>query len=336
VRIKCGFNLCLRLPRVLIAGRKTLSAELADCAKRITHPYELESAFSHCGWYVYFYNAPVVLCNPRWAVPFPEHFGFARRQKRGTPGLPSASSFCVYVSVVLLLGGFLWRQAVVPFQSQAVATDAPIARLSGPDCVAAFIADEAPVLVSSQLCEISTCRTVGTPQNQDGIRHGDSPPFSPHGQKSTPPCPQHANNHGSSGVKSSSISHITGSEKFDVSLLRIGFIGYAGKRVLLLDFSNCSAAEVEKMARAVPEAVTAQPSGSVLILCDFAGASFDHDAIRAMKETAVFNKPYIKKSAWIGAESFPEEFRQTLMSFSRREFPIFKSRQEALEWLVAD
>jgi hypothetical protein len=121
-----------------------------------------------------------------------------------------------------------------------------------------------------------------------------------------------------------------------VSVLRIGFIGHAGTRVLLVDFSNCVAAEVEKMARAVPDVVTTQPHGSVLILCDFSSASFDHDAIRALKEAAVFNKPYIKKSAWTGTESFPEEFRQNLMSFSRREFPIFKSREDALEWLVAD
>jgi hypothetical protein len=55
-----------------------------------------------------------------------------------------------------------------------------------------------------------------------------------------------------------------------------------------------------------------------------------------MKETAVFNKPFIKKSAWTGAESFPEESRQSLKTFSGREFPTFKTRAEALEWLAAD
>ena len=114
------------------------------------------------------------------------------------------------------------------------------------------------------------------------------------------------------------------------------FINHKGKRIILVDFSNCSAAAVGEVARAVPEVVTTQPRGSVLILCDFSGALFDNEAIRAMKETAVFNKPYIKKSAWIGAESFPEEFRETLKNFSRRDFPIFKSRREALEWLAAD
>jgi hypothetical protein len=55
-----------------------------------------------------------------------------------------------------------------------------------------------------------------------------------------------------------------------------------------------------------------------------------------MKESAVFDKPYIKKSAWVGAESFPEAFRGNLKSFSRRVFPTFKNRQEALNSLVED
>ena len=89
---------------------------------------------------------------------------------------------------------------------------------------------------------------------------------------------------------------------------RIHFISHQGKKILLIDFSNCSAPEVEKIARAAPETVTAQPRGSVLVLADFTGASFDHEALRAMKESAVFHKPYISKSAWVGAENLPPVF----------------------------
>ena len=117
---------------------------------------------------------------------------------------------------------------------------------------------------------------------------------------------------------------------------RIRLINHHGKQVLEVDLSNCSTAEVEKIVRAVPEFVTTRPRGSLLILSDFTGASFDQEAIRAMKESAVFDKPYIKKSAWVGAESFPEALRESLKSFSRREFPTFKTRQEALDWLVED
>jgi hypothetical protein len=117
---------------------------------------------------------------------------------------------------------------------------------------------------------------------------------------------------------------------------RIRFIDHQGKRVLLVDFSNCPAKEVEKIARAVPDYVTVQPRGSVLVLTDFTGAAFDRDALRAMKETAVFDKPFVKKSALIGTENFPWDFYEELKSFSRRELLIFKTREEALAWLAGD
>ena len=55
-----------------------------------------------------------------------------------------------------------------------------------------------------------------------------------------------------------------------------------------------------------------------------------------MKESAVFDKPYIRKSAWIGAKNFPAQFYRQITSFARREMPIFESRQEAVAWLVRD
>jgi hypothetical protein len=91
---------------------------------------------------------------------------------------------------------------------------------------------------------------------------------------------------------------------------RIRFITHQGKQILLVDLSHGSAAEVEKVLRDLPEVVTSRPRGSVLIFSDFTAASFDAEALRVMKETAVFDKPYIKKTAWVGAEDFPEEFLQ--------------------------
>jgi hypothetical protein len=55
-----------------------------------------------------------------------------------------------------------------------------------------------------------------------------------------------------------------------------------------------------------------------------------------MKESAVFDKPYINKSAWMGTENFPEVFAESIKSFSRRNFPTFKTREEALAWLAKD
>ena len=117
---------------------------------------------------------------------------------------------------------------------------------------------------------------------------------------------------------------------------RIRFIHHQGKKILLVDLSNLPPGEFEKLVRQVPDYVTVQPRGSVLVLTDFTAAVFNRDTIRAVKETAVFDKPFIKKSALIGTETFPVEFYEELKSFSRRELLIFRTRDEALTWLVAE
>ena len=117
---------------------------------------------------------------------------------------------------------------------------------------------------------------------------------------------------------------------------RTRFITHQSKQILQLDMSKCSAREVEEIFRGLPDIVTTRPLGSVLILSDFTGASFDADAIRVLKETAVFDKPYVRKSAFVGTENLVQGFVENLQSFSRREFPAFKTRNEALAWLAED
>lgn len=117
---------------------------------------------------------------------------------------------------------------------------------------------------------------------------------------------------------------------------RIRFIEHESKQIVMVDVSDCSAAEVEETIREVPEVVTALPRRSVLILADFTRASFDEDAMRAMKEAAVFDKPFIKKSAWVGTQYFPAALSESMKDFSRRDFPSFETREEALSWLARD
>jgi hypothetical protein len=117
---------------------------------------------------------------------------------------------------------------------------------------------------------------------------------------------------------------------------RIRFITHNDKQVLLFDLSYCSPTEVEQLARSLPDYVTAQPLESVLMFVDFTGAMFNDDALRTMKEAAIFDKPHIKKTAWIGTESLPYSFVADVSKFSRRKFPEFKDMAEALEWLTKD
>ena len=117
---------------------------------------------------------------------------------------------------------------------------------------------------------------------------------------------------------------------------RIRFFEHEGKRILQVDLSKCTAREAEETTRRVPDVVTAEPRDSVLIITDFEGSSFDAAALRAIKETAVFDKPFVKKSALVGILSLPREFHDEMERFSRRDFAIFGTREEALRWLVQD
>jgi hypothetical protein len=74
--------------------------------------------------------------------------------------------------------------------------------------------------------------------------------------------------------------------------------------------------------------------GSVLTLADFTGAEVDKNVTTKIKETLVFDRPYVKKSAWLETESLPRVFYENFKSFSQREIPAFQSRAEALDWLV--
>jgi len=117
---------------------------------------------------------------------------------------------------------------------------------------------------------------------------------------------------------------------------RIRFISHKRKKILLVDGSGCSAERLEDLATLVPARVTAEPKGSVLLLADFTGAEFDKKSLERLKPSLVFDRPYLKRSAWVGTEGLPKIFYEHLKTFSQRELPTFKTREEALDWLVAD
>jgi hypothetical protein len=117
---------------------------------------------------------------------------------------------------------------------------------------------------------------------------------------------------------------------------RIRVISHKGKNIIFIDYSGCSPAVAEQMLKEVPDIVAAYPLRSALLFADFTDASFSSEALSAMKEAAVFDKPYVKKAAWVGADIFPPEFVETLKTYSAREFPTFDTRQQALDWLVKE
>lgn len=116
---------------------------------------------------------------------------------------------------------------------------------------------------------------------------------------------------------------------------RIRTIKHKGQPVLLVDLSHCSAAELARVARMVPAYTVTEPPGSVLLLADFTGVEIDKEALEVLKQATVFDRPHLKRSAWVGVESLPHIFYENIKAFSRRDLPVFQTREEALEFLVS-
>lgn len=115
---------------------------------------------------------------------------------------------------------------------------------------------------------------------------------------------------------------------------RVRFIDYLGTQVLLIDCSNCGPQELCQVFDEVQEMVTSHPLRSVLTLADFTDAEFDKRAADHMKVVATYDRAYVKRSAIVGAETLPDVYYRNLVSFSARDFPVFKTREEAMDWLV--
>ncbi len=116
---------------------------------------------------------------------------------------------------------------------------------------------------------------------------------------------------------------------------RIRFITHRDQRILLVDCSNCMAGEVAAVADLLPEFVTREPLGSLLLLGDFTGAQFNRDAVEHVKIAAVFDRPHLKRSAWVLTENLPKAFYDSIRSFSGRQIPTFATREEAMDYLVS-
>jgi len=115
---------------------------------------------------------------------------------------------------------------------------------------------------------------------------------------------------------------------------RARFIEHQGERIFVIDFSGCTAGEILAIVAKAQAQITEQPRNSVLALADFTGAQLDRSVARRIKEALVFDRPHVKRSAWVGTESLPKVFYDNFKSFSQRDFPTFKTREEAMAWLV--
>jgi hypothetical protein len=117
---------------------------------------------------------------------------------------------------------------------------------------------------------------------------------------------------------------------------RIRYITHRSQRILLIDYTGCTATQFATICDRVPSYVTPEPEHSVLLLADFSNAQIDREALEHLKLATVFDRPHLKRSAWVITPAFPKAFYENLRAFSVRELPTFHTREQAMHYLVAE
>jgi hypothetical protein len=117
---------------------------------------------------------------------------------------------------------------------------------------------------------------------------------------------------------------------------RIRFLTHQGQRILFIDCVECPSNEIGEIADHVPDYVKKEPDKSVLLLADFTGSQLTRDSVERIKVAAVHNQRHLKRSAWVMPENLPKPLHEAVQKFSTRSIPLFKTRDEALDYLTRD
>jgi len=117
---------------------------------------------------------------------------------------------------------------------------------------------------------------------------------------------------------------------------RLHFIKHKGHAIYVIDFTHCAEKEMLLLLDMVRADIARHEPGSLLTLADFTGAEVDKNVATRIKEVLVLDRPYVKRAAWVGTENMPHIFYEHFKNFSQRDLPAFKTREEAMDWLVQD
>ena len=112
-------------------------------------------------------------------------------------------------------------------------------------------------------------------------------------------------------------------------------ITYRGKPVVIVDISNTNPEESIAYFPQAQRIIAGFPEKSALVLTDATNARYSIESANALKEFAARNTPYVKASATVGVEGMKEILRKSVEQINIRTINSFKTRLEAMEWLIS-
>jgi hypothetical protein len=117
---------------------------------------------------------------------------------------------------------------------------------------------------------------------------------------------------------------------------RINFLQFKGVSILIEDFTNLRPGqEFLDTIQTAQTLIAKQPPKSVLAVLDATNASYNSEILAKMKDFVQANTPYIKCATVVGITGLLSVALITMSKASGRDFNNFATRQEAIDFLVA-
>lgn len=114
----------------------------------------------------------------------------------------------------------------------------------------------------------------------------------------------------------------------------IDFIDCKGKKILYMDFSNCTAEELPVLVGKAIEIISKQSEKSLLVLINVVNAPAERGTSSLIQSFASHNRPFIKAAAIVGVDVKTEPILNKAKVYSEQEINLFATLDEAKEWLT--
>lgn len=111
---------------------------------------------------------------------------------------------------------------------------------------------------------------------------------------------------------------------------------YKGKKIIFANYAGLFQEELLQILDVVKETITSEEEGSVLSLADVTDAHYNNEVMDKLKAMTRDNKPYVKKTAIVGATGLRLMLMKIVLKFSKRNMNIFDNLQKARDWLVEE
>ena len=114
-----------------------------------------------------------------------------------------------------------------------------------------------------------------------------------------------------------------------------GLVEYKGKKIFVLDFSNCLPPEIPPLIDNCARQIRSQPKKSIYTIVNATGTKFDSTVVDKLKQLTKENEPFVIKSAVVGLSGMQQVVLMIVSSFSNRTFEQFDTVEKAKEFFAS-